>query len=89
MELFKDRMRNLGLVITDDDLGKLFRRYDDNDSGHIDFHEMIRNVMPNDYKYDRFAVYRAEKNEAAYIKHAMPFVKAPKMERMKTLDDHD
>lgn len=48
-EEFKKHVQALGIVITDDELAQLMKKYDDDGNGVIDFAELIQNIMPKDY----------------------------------------
>ena len=48
-ESFKHQVRQLGIPATNEDCRKLFKRYDTDGNGRLDFYEFINNLMPKDY----------------------------------------
>lgn len=48
----------------------LFRKIDDDNSGHLDFQELVRNVMGTDYGHNPYGVTLANKHEYDYIAQA-------------------
>ena len=47
---FKQMLSTIGLTTSHNDAIMLFSRYDDDGSGHIDMYELMRNLLPGDYK---------------------------------------
>ena len=47
---FKSMLTNIGMNLGEEGALRLFARYDDDGSGHIDMYELMRNLMPRDYK---------------------------------------
>ena len=48
-ESFKHQVRQLGIPATNEDCRNLFKRYDTDGNGRLDFYEFINNLMPKDY----------------------------------------
>ena len=64
-DIFRDRVRAMGIPARDDQLRELFDRYDEDHDGKIDFYEMIRNILPKDYPQK---VWGAKRQEEMLIK---------------------
>jgi hypothetical protein len=46
---FKSMLHTIGLALSEKDALRLFAKYDDDGSGHIDMYELVRNILPRDY----------------------------------------
>ena len=46
---FRQMLRTIGLTLNEKDAIRLFAKYDDDGSGHIDMYELMRNLLPADY----------------------------------------
>lgn len=61
---FKVHLQNLGLVVSEADLKRLFERYDTDGSGSISFSELVDRVMPKDYTRPSWNIVRDMENDA-------------------------
>lgn len=68
---FKMHLSRLGIIVSNRDAMRLFRLFDHDNNGAIDFKEMVSTVMPKDYGYDCWGIERSIKGEVAYLQHAM------------------
>ena len=48
-DMFKTNLWRMGIPISKSEVDALFRRFDANNSGKMDFYEFIQGVMPTDY----------------------------------------
>lgn len=47
---FREMLTTVGIQLPKSDALRLFSKYDDDGSGHIDMYELMRNLLPSDYK---------------------------------------
>lgn len=60
-DMFKRNLWRMGIPISEDEVQALFHRFDDNNSGKMDFYEFIQGVMPTDYPVKSWTELRDEK----------------------------
>jgi Ca2+-binding EF-hand superfamily protein len=91
-QMLHDKLQELGLIITKDELNVLFRRYDTDGSGRITFQELVSRLMPSDYTRVPWNILRDEEETRIALEKEYewlsesPFassaLKAPKFARM-------
>jgi Ca2+-binding EF-hand superfamily protein len=67
MEHFKHQVRQLGIPATNDDCRALFRRYDSDGNGRLDFYEFINNLLPKDYPEKPWYQKRGEQDARRFL----------------------
>jgi len=58
--IFKAKCLELGIPLTDREVGGLWLRWDNDGNGVLDFYEFIQHVMPIDYSADQWYMKRAD-----------------------------
>jgi Ca2+-binding EF-hand superfamily protein len=69
VEHFKQQVRQLGIPASNEDCRNLFRRYDTDGNGRLDFYEFINNLLPKDYPEKPWYQKRGEQDVVKFIRH--------------------
>ena len=68
IDMFKTQLWRMGIPASEQEVEGLFKRYDKDGSGAVDFYEFIQGVMPSDYPTKLWAHSRDEEQWASYMK---------------------
>ena len=86
-DMFKTNLWRMGIPISKSEVDALFRRFDANNSGKMDFYEFIQGVMPTDYPVRSWTEIRDEEiweEEAQAAKVFNPVTSTRSMKKKST-----